>query len=55
MQDRFIFELISPIKHDKNITIERKNANELAKTLKIDLVFIDPPYNSRQYSRYART
>lgn len=52
LQDRFIFELISPIKHDKNIVIERKNANELAKTLKIDLVFIDPPYNSRQYSRF---
>lgn len=52
LQDRFIFELISPIKHDKNIMIERKNANELAKTLKIDLVFIDPPYNSRQYSRF---
>ncbi len=52
LQDRFIFELISPIKHDKNIMIERKNANELAKTLKIDLIFIDPPYNSRQYSRF---
>lgn len=52
LQDRFIFELISPIKHDKNIMIERKDANELAKTLKIDLVFIDPPYNSRQYSRF---
>lgn len=52
LQDRFIFELISPIKHDKNIMIERKNANELAKTLKIDLVFIDSPYNSRQYSRF---
>ncbi len=52
LQDRFIFELISPIKHDKNIMIERKNANELAKTLKMDLVFIDPPYNSRQYSRF---
>lgn len=24
LQDRFIFELISPIKHDKNIMIEKK-------------------------------
>ena len=35
-----------------NLTIYRKDANELAKEIKSDLVYIDPPYNSRQYSRF---
>lgn len=51
-QDRFVFELIKPIKHDKEIKIYRQDANILAKNIKTDLVFIDPPYNSRQYSRF---
>lgn len=36
----------------KNLTIYRKDANELAREIKSDLVYIDPPYNSRQYSRF---
>lgn len=51
-QDKFIFQLISPIKHSKNIQIYRENANELAKKIYADIFFIDPPYNSRQYSRF---
>ncbi len=51
-QDMFVFELIKPIQHNKNIQIYRTDANILAKTIKADLVFIDPPYNSRQYSRF---
>ncbi|MDR2757212.1 MAG: DNA adenine methylase [Planctomycetaceae bacterium] len=35
-----------------NVKIYRENANELAKRLKSDLVYIDPPYNSRQYNRF---
>lgn len=35
-----------------NLTIYRKDANELAREIKSDLVYIDPPYNSRQYSRF---
>ena len=30
-------------------TIYKEDGNELAKTLSADLVYIDPPYNSRQY------
>ncbi|MDR1975017.1 MAG: DNA adenine methylase [Bacteroidales bacterium] len=32
-----------------NVEIYREDANKLAKKLKSDLVYIDPPYNSRQY------
>lgn len=35
-----------------NVEIYRKDANLLAKEVKSDLVYIDPPYNSRQYNRF---
>lgn len=50
--DNFKFDLIKPIETDKKIEIFRENANEICKTQKADFVFIDPPYNSRQYSRF---
>lgn len=50
---RFVFELIRPIDTThKNIHIYRQDANVLAKHIKADIAFIDPPYNSRQYSRF---
>lgn len=49
----FIFALIEPIDlQDKNIEIYREDANELVKKVKADVAFVDPPYNSRQYSRF---
>lgn len=51
LDDKFIFKLINPI-HIKDIHIYREDANTLAKSLKTDIVYIDPPYNSRQYSRF---
>ncbi|MFR7820297.1 DNA adenine methylase [Candidatus Pseudoruminococcus sp.] len=48
----FRFELIRPIKTDTVIEIHREDANELAKRISADVAFIDPPYNSRQYSRF---
>lgn len=36
----------------ENVEIYQKDANELAKNLNCDLVYIDPPYNSRQYCRF---
>jgi len=42
---------IDPIK-TKNVTIFREDTNILAKKIKTDIVYIDPPYNSRQYSRF---
>ena len=53
IKDRFKFELIKPIDTTgKNVFIHRVDANELVKKIKADVVFIDPPYNSRQYSRF---
>jgi adenine-specific DNA-methyltransferase len=34
------------------IEIYRENANDLARKVKADIAYIDPPYNSRQYNRF---
>lgn len=45
------FKLIQT--HDfEGVEIHQKDANELAKIIKGDVAYIDPPYNSRQYSRF---
>ena len=46
-----VFKLIEPYQ-DVDAEIFRKDANELAKIVKGDIAYIDPPYNSRQYSRF---
>ncbi len=46
----FSFNLIKPTK-SANVKIYREDANTLAKKIKGDIAYIDPPYNSRQYSR----
>lgn len=51
----FKFELITPydtLNMHKNISIFRQDANELANNIQADIVYIDPPYSSRQYSRF---
>ncbi len=48
----FRLELINPIRTDTKVEIYREDANELAKKISADVAFIDPPYNSRQYSRF---
>ncbi|MBQ9630010.1 MAG: DNA adenine methylase [Treponema sp.] len=45
------FRLID-VKEFENLTIYREDSNKLAREIKSDLVYIDPPYNSRQYSRF---
>lgn len=52
IRNNFLFELIEPIKSINNIIIYREDSNELAKQVVADVAFIDPPYNSRQYSRF---
>ncbi len=51
----FVFELITPydtISLGKKIEIYREDANTLASSINSDIVYIDPPYSSRQYSRF---
>ena len=51
--DKFQFDLINPLNVvGKQIQIFREDANILARKVRADVVFIDPPYNSRQYSRF---
>ena len=56
LRSSFEFELIKPVitgSDDKrNIYIFREDSNELVKRIKCDVVYIDPPYSSRQYSRF---
>ena len=52
LEDRFIFELINPEICGGKFEIHREDANKLARRVKSDVAFIDPPYNSRQYSRF---
>ncbi len=53
LNNRFKFDLIIPYKtQGKRIHISRNDANELVKKLSCDIVYIDPPYSSRQYSRF---
>lgn len=48
---QFTYQMINPIPI-KNIVIYREDVNKLSKKIKADIVYIDPPYNSRQYSRF---
>ncbi|SEI52299.1 DNA adenine methylase [Streptococcus equinus] len=51
--DKFKFELINPLDTTgKNIQIFREDSNKLVRKVSADIAFIDPPYNSRQYSRF---
>lgn len=52
LKDQFKFDVISPYHTNSTVTIYREDANILAKSLECDIVYIDPPYNSRQYSRF---
>jgi len=52
ISSRFEYTLISPIDNNAEIEIYRKDANELASEVSADVGYIDPPYNSRQYSRF---
>ena len=51
IRDSFSMRLIQPVDID-NISIFRQDTNLLSKKIKPDIVYIDPPYNSRQYSRF---
>ena len=56
LRSSFEFELIKPVinsaKDSREIHIFREDSNKLAKNICCDVVYIDPPYSSRQYSRF---
>lgn len=52
IRSEFVYELIETIECNNEIEIYREDANELAKKVVADVAFVDPPYNSRQYSRF---
>lgn len=53
VDNRFKFDLIDlPNYSTKKIDIFQEDANKLAREIYSDIVFLDPPYNSRQYSRF---
>lgn len=51
LKNKLLIKLIEPMEINK-IEIFRQDANLLAKKIRADIVYIDPPYNSRQYSRF---
>lgn len=51
VEDNFFMRPIDPVEV-KSALIFREDANSLAKKIQTDIVYIDPPYNSRQYSRF---
>ena len=51
INDNFIMKSIDVL-NIKDVSIFNQDANILAKKIKADIVYIDPPYNSRQYSRF---
>jgi adenine-specific DNA-methyltransferase len=51
LENKFQYKLIEPSMY-KAMSIYEKDANGLVKEIESDIVYIDPPYNSRQYSRF---
>lgn len=53
LDERFEFKLLN-IKNDfsRKVKIYKEDANIVCKKIEADIFFIDPPYNSRQYSRF---
>jgi len=48
---KFIMRLVDA-KNFSGVSIYKEDANELARNIHTDIVYMDPPYNSRQYSRF---
>ena len=55
IRNSFKFDLITPVLNKNStqtVKIFRDDANLLASKITADVVYIDPPYSSRQYSRF---
>ena len=51
LRDNFYMRIIYPFPAN-SFSVFKEDANVLVKKIKADIVYIDPPYNSRQYSRF---
>lgn len=51
VEDSFYMRMIEPLAAGHVISY-REDANLLARKIRADIAYIDPPYNSRQYSRF---
>lgn len=52
LEDKFVYDLVEPEQCGNKFEIHREDANKLVRKVTADIAFIDPPYNSRQYSRF---
>ena len=52
VRDRLCIRIIQPFSLTNSLSIFREDTNLLVQRIKPDIVYIDPPYNSRQYSRF---
>ena len=52
IKDKFLFNLIQPLNPKAKVEIYREDVNILVENVNADVVYVDPPYNSRQYSRF---
>ncbi|MCL1826861.1 MAG: DNA adenine methylase [Candidatus Cloacimonetes bacterium] len=51
--DKFLFSLIQPLDFpDTTFEVYNQDANTLAHTVTVDIAYLDPPYNSRQYCQF---
>jgi adenine-specific DNA-methyltransferase len=51
--DKFTFDLIKPFDFsDTEVEIYKEDANTLAEKVFADIIYVDPPYNSRQYCQF---
>lgn len=50
IEDKFSFQLIDIYNRKKNISTYCEDANKLIRNISGDVLYLDPPYNSRQYS-----
>lgn len=48
-EKQLTLSVLLPEELNSNNTCYNLDANELIKTIKCDLLYLDPPYNSRQY------
>ena len=47
----FMMQMVDAKSYD-GVEIHKTDANQLARCIDVDLTYLDPPYNSRQYSRF---